>query len=55
MHNIPTVRHKVNFYGTQSRADRRVSISGIRKQATQGDTIITWADNHTIIVNVSQG
>ena len=46
---------KVNFYRTQSRADRRISISGIRKQATQGDTIaITWADNHTIIVNVSR-
>jgi len=46
---------KVNFYRTKARSDRRVSISGIKKQATQGDTIaITWADNHTIIINVSR-
>jgi len=46
---------KVNFYRTQSRSDRRVSISGIKKQANVGDTIaITLINNDTIIINVSR-
>jgi len=45
---------KVNFYRTQSRSDRRVSISGIKKQANVGDTIaITLINNDTIIINVT--
>jgi len=45
---------KVNFYRTQSRSDRRVSISGIKKQAIAGDTVaITLINNNTIIINVT--
>lgn len=45
---------KVNFYRTQSRSDRRVSISGVNKQAIAGDTVaITLINNNTIIINVT--
>lgn len=46
---------KINFYRTQARSDRRVSISGIKKQANVGDTIaITLINNSTIIINVTR-
>ena len=46
---------KVNFYRTKARSDRRVSISGIKKQAIAGDTVaITLINNNTIIINVTR-
>lgn len=46
---------KINFYRTKARSDRRVSISGIKKQANIGDTVaITLINNSTIIINVSR-
>lgn len=50
---------KVNFYRTKNRADRRVSVTGLKKQAGIGDTItLSYKRIDTgafiLVVNVSQ-
>jgi hypothetical protein len=50
---------KVNFYRTKNRADRRVSVTGLKKQADIGDTItLSYKRTDTgafiLVVNVSQ-
>lgn len=50
---------KVNFYRTKNRADRRVSVTGLKKQAGIGDTItLSYKRADTgafiLVVNVSQ-
>lgn len=50
---------KVNFYRTKNRGDRRVSVTGLKKQAGIGDTItLSYKRADTgafiLVVNVSQ-
>jgi len=51
----------INFYRTKSRSDRRVSISGLKKQGDAGDLIaISWlvgpaySSEKTIVINITR-
>ena len=46
---------KVSFYKTKTRGDKRFSISGLKKEASAGDTIaIQKNQNGALIINVSK-
>ena len=46
---------KVSFYKTKSRGDKRFSISGIKKEAAEGDTVAIQKNSEgALVINVSK-